>query len=163
MTSRLGKGVSAAALLAALGVAGCGGGSSDDNTSLFVGSWQYSSGTETVTCQGQPPVTNQLSGTVTVSKGVASPLVIVGPSCTLKITPNGTSATLDPGQTCPPTSGVTNDGTPYTETDTYQSGSFTVNGITGTVAESGTALLVGGGQSITCSFTENGTLNKVSK
>src|SRR5947199_7081074 len=104
----------------------------------------------TTTCQGQGPVVNQLSGTVTVSKGISSPLVIVNPTCTLKITPNGTAATLDPaGQICPPTNGTTADGTAYTETDTYQSGSFTLAGVTATIAGSGSALLVGGGQSIT--------------
>src|SRR5436190_1615306 len=108
MTSRSARGVSAAALLAALGLWGCGGGS--DDTGAFVGSWQYSSGTMTTTCQGQGPVVNQLSGTVTVSKGISSPLVIVNPTCTLKITPNGTAATLDPaGQICPPTNGTTAD------------------------------------------------------
>jgi hypothetical protein len=160
MTSRLATGFSAALLV--LGFAGCSSSGSDN--SMFVGSWQYSSGTETITCQGLAPVTNQLSGTVTVSTGISSPLVIVGPTCTLKISPTGSSAVLDPsGQVCPPTPGVDANGTAYTETDTYQSGSFTVAGITATVAESGTALLVGGGASTTCSFTENGTLNKVSK
>jgi hypothetical protein len=160
MTSRLAMGVSAALL--ALGFGGCS--SSGADNSMFIGAWQYSSGTSTITCQGQGPVTSQLSGTLTVSTGVSSPLVVVGPTCTLKITPNGSAAVLDPaGQICPPTSGVDANGTAYTETDTYQSGSFTVAGITGTLAESGSALLVGGGASTTCMFTANGTLNKVSK
>jgi hypothetical protein len=139
-----------------VGMAGCGGGD-DENLDQFVGSWMYASGTSTVTCVGAAPQTSQLSGTFTISRGIDSPLAIVG-SCTLKMDPKGNTATVRSGQACPPSVNGQ-----VTETDTIQSGSFTVNGLTGTIAVSGSALLVGGGQSLTCTFTDNGTANKVSK
>jgi hypothetical protein len=151
MTARLG-GVALAVLLA---VGGCGGG--DENTDQFVGTWMYSSGTDTITCMGLAPQTSQLMGTFTISKGIDAPLVIVG-DCTLKMDPKGNTATLRSGQVCPPsTSGG------VTETDTIQGGSFTVSGLSGTLAVSGSALVVANGQSLTCTFTDNGTANKVSK
>jgi hypothetical protein len=144
------------ALAALVALGGCGGGD-DGNVDQFVGTWMYSSGTSTITCQGLQPSTSQLMGTFTIAKGIDSPLVITG-SCTVKMDPKGNTATVRSGQACPPSSSQG-----ITETDTIQSGSMVVNGLTGTLAVSGSALLVGNGQSLTCTFTDNGTANKVSK
>jgi hypothetical protein len=159
MMSRLVRGVSAAALLA-LGFAGCGG-SSDDNTGLFVGTWLYASGVKTISCPNLGMNTVNLSGTLTISKGQEAPLVIIDGSCALKLDINGTAASLRSGQICPPfPAGSLDNGTAITETDTHQSGSFIVTGRTATLNESGSASLVFGSTEI-CSFTVTGaTLNK---
>jgi hypothetical protein len=163
MRSRLAKGVSAAALLATLGLAGCSGG--DDDNSAFIGTYMYLTGTRTLTCPtlgGQE--TSQLTGTLTISKGIDAPLVVVLPSgCTLKMDPAGMVATLRPMQVCPPQT-INIGGAAATETDTHQGGNVTVTGTSAVIAESGSAQLVGGnGATAICTFTMNGTLNKVSK
>ena len=161
--SRLGKGISMAALVATLGLAGCGGG--EDSTAPFVGTWQYSSGTRMTTCPELGVVTEALMGTLTVAKGVDAPLVVLvnGGTCQLKLDPGGTSATLRAAQICPAFQGTFNDGTPYTETDTHNTGSFVVNGRTAVISESGSGQIVGGGRTFICTFTMNGTLNKVTQ
>jgi hypothetical protein len=77
--------------------------------------------------------------------------------------PMGTSATLRPSQMCPPQT-ITIGGAAATETDIHQGGNVVVNGNSATIAESGSATLVdGSGATAVCTFTMNGTLNKVSR
>jgi hypothetical protein len=158
MMSRLTGGLSLAALAATLGLAGCGG--EDDNTSQFVGTWRYASGLRTITCPNLGQRMDQLSGTLTLNKGVDAPLVVILSGCSLRLDISGSSATVRPGQICPPMpAGTLADGTAITETDTHQTGSFTVTGNTATIAESGSAQLVFGATEI-CNFTMNGTLTR---
>jgi hypothetical protein len=162
MMSRLIKGVSVAALLAGVSLTGCGSGD-EDSTSAFVGTYMYLSGTRTLTCGANQQV-DQLSGPLTVSKGIDAPLVVLLGSCTLKLDPVGNSATLRPGQVCP-VQNISIGGAPATETDTHNGGNLVVTGNAATIAESGSAQLVDGttGQTLVCTFTMNGTLNKVSR
>jgi hypothetical protein len=153
-----------AALVATLGFAGCGSGD-DGNTAAFTGTWQYSSGTRMTTCQGLGAATEPLMGTLIVAKGVDAPLVVLvnNGTCQLKLDPAGTSATLRMAQICPAFQGQFSDGTGYTETDTHNTGSFVINGRTAVISESGSGTIVGGGQTFVCTFTMNGTLNKITQ
>jgi len=163
MMSRLTQGVSVAALLASLGLAGCSGG--DDGTDNFVGTYMYLTGTRMLTC---PTLggsqTDMLTGTLTIGKGTSAPLVVVLASgCTLSMDPMGNSATLRPNQVCPPQT-ISIGGEAATEIDTHQGGNIVVNGNSATIAESGSAQLTGSsGATAVCTFTMNGTLNKVSR
>jgi hypothetical protein len=161
MTSRFARGVSLA-LFATLGIAGCG--SSEDDGGAFTGTYQYLTGTRTLTCPTLGQDTSQLTGTLTIGKGITAPLVVVLASgCTLNLDPVGTSATLRANQMCPPMTVVLG-GVTVTETDVHQGGNVVVNGASATIAESGSATLVDGtGATAVCTFTMNGTLNKVSK
>jgi hypothetical protein len=162
MMSRLIKGVSVAALLAT-SLTGCSSG--DDDTGAFVGTYMYLTGTRTLTCPTLGgSATDQLTGTLTIGKGTIAPLVVVLASgCTLNLDPAGTSATLRPNQMCPPQT-VNIGGAAATETDVHQGGNIVINGNSATIAESGSATLVDAtGATAVCTFTMNGTLNKVSR
>jgi hypothetical protein len=165
MMSRLASGVSVA-LLATLGMAGCGGGA-DDNTAAFVGIWAYTTGTETITCGGGPS-TNPLSGNITIGHGVDAPLVMVFDPCTsgLKLNVSGTSANIIGGQMCTGNSSTT-DGNgnvvPVTITFIFNAGAFNLTGTTATVTAGGTANAIVQGATIPCTFTQTGTVSKVSK
>jgi hypothetical protein len=165
MTSRLVHGVSAAALLATLALAGCG--SSDDNTEAFVGIWAYTTGTETITC-GAAPSTDPLKGNITIGHGVDAPLVMVFDPCTagLKLNVSGTSANVIGGQMCTGMSSTTDNAgnvVPVSITFIFNAGAFNLTGTTATVTAGGTANAIVSGSTIPCTFTQTGTVTKVSK
>ncbi len=153
---RLGFRIGVAVVLAG-GLAACGGGGED--VTQFIGTWMYTSGTETISCPGREPVTGILTGNVTLAKGIESPLVATGKSCTIKLDVAGNTATARPGQTCPLT---LNTVTGTTAVTNYM---FSVNGITGTEGTGATiaAMAATGGPSVTCQYTGTGTLKKVSQ
>jgi hypothetical protein len=166
MTARLRNTVLATALFATLGFAGCGGGS-DTNTDMFVGIWNYTTGTETITCNGGSS-TDPLSGNLTVGHGIDTPLVMVFDPCTqgLKMTISGTSANVVGGQMCTQNTTVSDaNGNPLAAVVTliFNAGAFTVTGTSATVSAGGNANLVAGGATIPCTFTQTGTASKVSK
>jgi hypothetical protein len=162
MRSRFGRLVSGAALVAALGLAGCSSG--DDSSGTFVGMWMWSPGMRMITCPGIAPLSEPLMGSMVVSRGIDAPLVtsVNNGTCTLRLDPSGNSAILRMGQTCPPTTGSFTDGTQYTETDTFNTGNFAVNGRVATISLSASASIVFG-QSIVCSYSITGTLQKTSQ
>lgn len=163
MMSRLTKGVSVAALLATLGLAGCSGGDGD-STGAFTGMWMWSPGMRMINCPNIAPFSEALTGSLVMSKGIDAPLVtaVNGGTCTLKFDASGTSAILRMGQTCPPTMGTFNDGTAYTETDTFNTGNFAVNGRVANISLSASASIVFG-SSVVCSYSITGTLQKTSQ
>jgi hypothetical protein len=136
-----------------------------DGTEAFVGTYQYLTGTRVLTC---PTLggsqTDQLAGTLLIGKGISAPLVMVLASgCALNLDPIENSATLRPNQMCPPQT-ISLGGEAATEIDTHQGGNFVVIGNSATIAESGSAQLVGSnGATAVCTFTMNGTLNRITK
>jgi hypothetical protein len=163
MMSRLTKGVSFAALLATLGLAGCSGGDGDDDDyGTFTGTWLYVTGERVITCPNLGKKTEKLQGTLTVSKASESGLVvIVPPGCALRLSVSGNAANVNAGPACAPYSaGTLDDGTTISQIDSYQGGSFVVNGKTATMNLTGSAQLVFGATEV-CTFTVTGaTLNK---
>lgn len=136
-------------------VSSCGSNGTD--TSKFIGTWKYTSGTMTVTCPGQAATTVTMSGNITVSKGATSDLVVVDGDCSLKFdVNNSTTADAQPSQTC-----TTVDST-GTEVDTYTSVVLsTSDGATAHVSLTLNAALSSGGQSMTCTATETADLQKL--
>jgi hypothetical protein len=134
---------------------GCGG---DDGGGVdsFVGTWNYTSGTSTTDCNGMP-ATMQLSGSTTISKGIASPLVVVDGTCNLLLDVTGTTASARPGQQCSETDQGVN------TTLKFKAYAFTVNGIVADESGSADVSATGPGGSINCTYTSTGKLMKISK
>jgi hypothetical protein len=166
MTARLSNALLATALISTLALAGCGS-SSDGDTDMFVGIWNYTTGTATTTCGGSSQ-TDPLSGNITIGHGIDTPRVMVFDPCTqgLKMNVTGPSANVVSGQMCTKMTSVTlNDGTvvPGTLTLIFNAGSFAVTGTSATISAGGNANLVFAGQTLPCTFTQTGTAAKVSK
>jgi hypothetical protein len=163
MTSRFGKVVLATALLATVGLVGCGGGS-DDATGSFVGLWQYTSGTENLQCAmiGVNNISQLQGQKETFARGVGVPLINSDPNsnCTLNFNVAGSTATAIGGQTCMTTIATDQGSVPTTLTVT--SAVFTVTGTTGHLSESVNFVINSGGQSINCSQTGSGDLLRLS-
>jgi hypothetical protein len=116
----------------------------------FLGTWTITSGSNTVTCSGDPPKTTTDTGSVTLVRGTSSDLVTAG-GCRYEFDVTSTdTATLLAGQAC---EGTETDGEVIT---LYPSGTFTLNAglVTGTVSFTGTATDVFEGESVSCAFTE---------
>lgn len=155
MTSRLTRSLSVATLLAALSLAGCGGGD-DDDLGQFIGKWQWTTGSAMATCGGQPGNPNQLTGTFNVSKGTDAPLVIdISSDCNLRFQNAGNAATVRGGQTCLSTADN------ITVTLNYTAGTMIVTGFAATLSAGGNFALNANGQTIMCTFTQSGTAMKV--
>ena len=158
------------ASLLALGSAGCGsgglatgdagenGGNGDGgkNLSLFIGTWQPTSGSETVTCAGQAQ-TDTITDNTVWQMGTSSDLVQPPDSsgCSLLANVSGNTATALPHQSCTQTM------TGLTLTLTVTSYTFTVaaGGTTATEMASGTAV-TSGTASLTCTVTESAMYKK---
>ena len=91
-------GVFALGLVAVIG-AGCV--TQDDPVEAFLGAWSVTGGTVTVACDSGSRV-DTLEGKVTFERGSTSDLVLVldDASCSLRLDVSGTSASLQPDQTC---------------------------------------------------------------
>jgi hypothetical protein len=148
--------VLAMVIAGALAVVGCGGDDEDGGSGSFVGTWKYTSGTETSNCGGQSS-TDMLMGNVTINKGISSPLILVDGNCSLLLDVNGSTASARPSQECVGISGgnsVTLKVTAYT---------FTVNGTIATESQSATAQVATPGGSVACTYTASGMLMKISQ
>jgi hypothetical protein len=149
-------------LLVAFATAGCGGGSSG-GASRFIGTWSYSSGTQTTTCNDfvPPTSTDQLTGSVLVSAGISSDLVTNdGEGCLLKFDVVGGVGDVIPGQSCGSSITFT-DGTAGTLTITPQT--WTLSLLNNTVMNSsgsGAAMVQAAGATYPCTFSVTSMLNK---
>jgi hypothetical protein len=145
--------------VAALGlaIAGCGGGGGQEaETARFLGTWNATSGTETVTCPGQNeslPVT----GTVRWDKGLSSDLVQATPPCIVNVDVAGSTA-AGAGPTCSYDDGV--GGTVMLTTPTY---TFVLapDGRTAQENSSGTLLGTNAGVTVSCTFSETASYTKI--
>jgi hypothetical protein len=142
------------AALAMSGLLGCG--EEADNSEQFIGSWSYTSGTATSNCGGNS-TTEQLQGTVSISKGVSSPLVSIEDGCTLAMDVNGTTASARIPQECSRTEQGLNLLVKYTAL------TFTVNGIVADQSGSATVQATGPGGVVNCNVTITARLMKVSR
>ncbi len=142
-------------VVSAVALASCGSNSTD--TSKFVGTWKFTSGTLTVNCPGAAAVTQSVTGNVTISKGSTSDLVVVDNECSLKFSvTNATTADALPAQSC------TTIDTTSTEVDTFSSVVFTTtDGVTGHLSASLNGAITSGGASETCTATETADLQKL--
>src|SRR4051794_40349394 len=108
-------------IAAALALAGCGGGAAETDLEQFVGAWHATGGTST-RCGMNAPPTADIDETITITKGVDAPLVLVQANCTLKMDAAGATASLRGGQTCMLMR-------PLNPMATFMGGAFTVTGI----------------------------------
>jgi hypothetical protein len=153
------KGFRIRGLLAMVAVAlaagtSCGG--DEDTAGAFIGAWKYTSGTSTTNCGGSSE-TDQLQGTVTINKGVSSPLVMIDGACTLAMDVNGNTATARIPQECNRTEGGVNYNIKF---NAY---TFTVSGVVADDSGSATVQLSGAGGSVNCNYTQSAKLMKVSQ
>jgi hypothetical protein len=140
-------------VLASLVFAGCGG-SDEDKTAPFVGTWTIAAGSQLmVTCPMPLPTFNQqLAGAEqTLAKGTDSDLVMTPlAGCMVKLDVAGKVGTIRPNQTCNLT--VMN----LPVAGTISSGSFTLTDTGASFTYAGTGAL----GAITCMFTASGTSTK---
>jgi hypothetical protein len=141
------------ALLAALGGAGCSGGSGDE-ASKFVGTWMYNTGSTinaACTTPLPPMLSFDLTGQqVTITKVDDTHIrSSVGQGCTINFTVSGSMATAAAGQVCMLTVDV--GGTPMNESIMVSSWTFTAAGTTLSTTLSGTVAI--------CTATGSGTLS----
>jgi hypothetical protein len=145
-------------LVSALALSACGGDKGDD-LNQFVGTWQATSGTATVVCQGYT-YTPAVTGTVVWSAGVSSDLVQTDSSgtCSLTADVRGYTALGAPGKSC-----TAPDGAGGIQTTTYASYTFVVSpdGHTGSENSSGQITFVDQGASVVCTFNETGSYQKI--
>jgi hypothetical protein len=134
------------------------GGSTSTSSVLdkFAGAWTFISGTDTINCSGQTSTSN-VTGTLTITKGSTSDLVVTNAACNLKFTVVGSTASANAGQSC-----STTDAT-GTEVDTVNSLviSLSADGTTATISSTITGVISGSGASYTCTITESSTIQKV--
>jgi hypothetical protein len=145
----------AAPLLALAGAlaAGCGGGSDED---MFVGVWA-GTGTANTRCGMGAGMSSPLNETITITKGVNAPLLVVVGDCSLQMNATGSMATLRPGQMC------TIKRNNVTSMATYSSGDFTVSGITATFNLAATFTVGDGALVLQCTYLASGTATKMPK
>jgi hypothetical protein len=144
----------------ATGSAGsAGSGTTPD--SMFIGTWTgVNVMTTASSCSGGIP--NQTLVTTVKGSwadGVSGGLVWVGANCTFQATVSGNTATVNSGATCSDTYPATGEVDAYT----YSSLSWTLTSPTeATLASSGTIQITVNGEAATCSFSQGGTIMKIS-
>lgn len=134
---------------------GCGGGE-ENNPDDFVGVWT-AAGTVNTRCGMGAGQMAPLNETVTITKGVGAPLLVVVGSCSLQMDIEGKVARLRPGQTC---TIMRNN---VTSTATYSSGDFTVSGIKATFTLNATFTVGDGALVLMCTYQASGTASKMPK
>jgi hypothetical protein len=142
-------------------LAGCGGGDDGDPAARFVGNWEYTSGTGTITCPGGlPPMMLTWTGALPFTRGTDAALEVVKPlgdqRCTIKLGVQGAVATAPPNQTCMVSAMVM--GMTFMATLKIDSYIFTLTGEGMTEAGSGT--VTPAAFPINCMFTSTGQLKK---
>jgi hypothetical protein len=136
-----------------------GGGRGDSggkNPQLFIGTWQPTSGTETLNCAGQvqtSPVTDNTIWQAGTTSDLLQPPDSSG--CPFLANVSGNTAIGVPGQSC----SQTMNGTTLTLTVTSYSFTVGASGTTATEAGSGNAVATAP-ISISCTFTETATYSK---
>lgn len=133
--------------------------------SALLGAWQFLPGSNRmVTCPTLGYQADRLAmGRVTIERGTNALLLTLPDStCPLKfeLDAAGALARLQAGQACPPYAGKLGDGTPFTETDTFQTGNIAVSGGRATISLTGAAQIVVGTMTASCGFTLYGNLER---
>jgi hypothetical protein len=118
------------------------GGCSDDekpsnNPEAFLGTWMVTSGMAKATCGVIAPMQSLVGASVRLTKGEDAPLVADVRGCMLKFEVAGNVATARAGQTC--TTNFEFAGMMANILLTVSSATFSLDGSTGTLTQSGTA------------------------
>jgi hypothetical protein len=132
--------------------------SSSSSTSAFIGTWQYTTGTQTLTC-GSTSTTTALTGMVQLQEGTA-------PGTIEYIGPNGCDFTLNvSGDTLSGTAGApcTQMLSGVTAMETLTALTATLNGSTITETAAVSAVLNENGASEDCTASTTATLTQVAK
>jgi hypothetical protein len=150
--------VRAAALIPALAgllATGCGSG---DQTNLddFIGVWA-GTGIANTKCGAGAGTNAELNETITITKGVAAPLLVVVGACSLQMDVQGNVATLRPNQTCT----LMRNG--LSVNATYSSGHYTVMGIKATFQLAASFTVGEGALVLACSYLADGNATKMQK
>ncbi|HVG63367.1 MAG TPA: hypothetical protein VNA24_32680 [Hyalangium sp.] len=141
-------------LLAVALVTACGGASDD-----FIGTWS-ASGTGTIAYDGFDANTGQIDGTVSISEGVSSELILADPSipnCIIPFNVKDGAARVVVGATC----NMLSDGIRITMT--FTSGTATLSGQVIQLTYSGTVSAAYDGRTYPGTFTTTATLTRVGK
>ncbi len=141
-----------------------GSGGSTASTAAFVGMWNYSTGTGTLSCPNEPDQTLSAMGVLTISAGSTAGTITTsstanGSNCVTVFTVSGNAATANAGQTCT-LSGTTDDGETITEMRTA-AGSFTVVNDTLTANIGGADMVNEGGETFDCNIAGTITYTKI--
>lgn len=145
-------------LVLALTLSACGGDKGDD-LNQFIGTWQATSGTWTMVCQGYPS-TGAVTGNVVWRAGIGSDLVQTDPSgCSIMADAQGSTASGAPSTTC-----IGSDGAGGVQTTTFASYTFVVSpdGHTATENSSGQVTFVEQGVTLPCTLNETASFQKIS-
>jgi hypothetical protein len=144
-------------VLAVAGALAVGCGSSDEgNPDDFVGVWT-AEGNVNTRCGMGAGQSAPLNETVTITKGVSAPLLVVVGSCSLQMDIKGKMAVLRPGQMCT----VMRNG--VSSTATYSTGDFTVSGIKATFNLNASFTVGDGAVVLSCTYLASGTASKMAK
>jgi hypothetical protein len=146
-------------VIAALGLSlgACGGEvGKDADVSRFMGTWNATSGTMTLTCPGETD-TWSVTGTVKWDKGLASDLVQATPPCIVDVDVRGSTA-AGMGPTCSFSDQV---GGTYTMTTPNYTFVLAPDGRTAQENASGTLVDSNGGASVSCTFSETASYTKL--
>jgi hypothetical protein len=150
----------ACALLFMAGPLACSSSSSSsDSTAAFIGTWQYTTGTQTSTC-GSKSTTTALSGQmVQLQQGTATGTIeYIGPNgCDFALSVSGDTLTAAPGATC------TEMMNGITAMETITALTATLSGTTITENGAVSAVLNDNGVSEDCTASTTATLTQVSK
>jgi hypothetical protein len=143
---------------------GGGGGGTTSDTAAFVGMWNYSTGTGTLTCPNEPDQTLSAMGVLTITAGSTAGTITTsstanGSNCVTVFTVSGNAATANAGQTCT-LSGTDDEGETITEMRTA-SGSFTVVNNTLTANIGGADVVNEGGETFDCNIAGTITYTKI--
>jgi hypothetical protein len=131
-------------------VPSCGGGGGGDQTTNFIGAWQFSSGQLAATCLGSPQTPVDLTGgpvTITKVDDATITLTLTNTACVVKFQVSGNQASAAPNQLCPIDAGsaVGMQTITITKWTLALSGDHIDNDVTGTVSvcvAAGTGVLV---------------------
>ena len=148
-------------LVFVLAASACGGDEDGERLDRFIGTWRATAGTFTTVCPGYAPLTDPLTGNVAWSRGISSDLIqtIPGSPCSLMADVNGATASGLPGQMC-----TVPDGAGGVSTSGLTGYTFAIasDGNTATENASGNVTYIVQGVTISCSFNESGSYQKIS-
>jgi hypothetical protein len=134
------------------GTQGSGGGTAD-----FTGSWKYTTGSSTASCGVGGTMSEQLTETFRLKRGTDSPLIFLfNESCPLQLDVSANTASFRGGTSC---TTVRDGGSVRLE---ISSGTIVLTGPNNAMVGFAGALTVTRGNALVCSYTINGTANRIS-
>jgi hypothetical protein len=138
------------------GTGGTGGAGGSSGLSRFVGTWHPTSGTITVTCSGVAQ-TESVVDNLSWGAGVGADLVQTSGTCVLKANVTSSTAAALPSQSCTETAGTT------TLTISFAAYTFALSadGLTATESASGSAVINDSGLTVTCTYSETASYQKI--